>query len=122
MPTFEVYVSVKYNGREMEELGFPFRRRVETDEAQAFDTVFGASQANTDVGVTGQLAEVQVFAAKVDNLLQFGFNGSAPSIPVEAGGFIIIADADIDAGAATNVVATEANGNDVQVIGIAGGT
>lgn len=123
MPTLEIMVSLKLNGIELESMGFPFRRRLEVDEVQPFDTTFANGLTNTDPGVTGQIANIQVLVLAGTQALTARLNGQSDAgIDTNTDGFFVVMDGTIDAGATTNLVLTNASGSDAQIRGIAGGT
>lgn len=120
MPIYEIAVQVKKNGEPVS--GFPVTRRIETDESQSFEheEVTGGGFVALP---TSEMDELNLFLARVDQEVTFRFDGQTDAgIVLKSGGLILIIDADIDDGAATNATVSNVSGKTVNIKGLAGGT
>lgn len=123
MPSIEMEVTVKVNGRVREDLRTV--RRLEVDEFQEFDheeaSVCCCCTSNI---LSTHLDEVQALLVQaVDQQVTIRLDGQSDAgIVLNAGGLLAIIDCDIDAGASTNVLAINASGCTATVRGLAGGT
>ena len=120
MPSFELTVILKRNGVDLP--GFPVNRRIETDE----DASFQHEEATGGGFValpTGEMDEINFLALKTDQQITVRLDGQSDAgIILNAGGLLLIVDADIDAGASTNATISNGSGSTVNVKGVAGGT
>jgi len=121
MPTIEVEVTVKRDGRPLEYLRTV--RRIEVDEAQEF--VYEKADGGGFVTLpVGELAEIQALVFQsVDQLTTLRLDGQSDAgIVLNAGGMVVIIDCDIDAAAATNALVDNSSGSVALLRGLAGGT
>lgn len=122
MKTLEITISAKLNGVELQSLGFPVRRRLEVDEAQAFD-VTRASGGGYVALPTAEMGEIQALLVRTDRAATLRLDAQSDAgIVINAGGLVVLVDVDIDAGASTNATLDNSSGSDVQVKGLAAGT
>ena len=121
MPTVEIVVSAKVDGQYVP--GFPLTKRIECDEAQTFDyeKATGGGYAALP---TGELAEIQVLIVRpMSQQVTLRLDAQSDAgIIVNAGGFAILCDVDIDAGAATNATIDNSSSSTTSVRGVAAGT
>lgn len=120
MPTYELTIQLKRDGEVVG--GFPIHRRTEVDEAVSFDHEEATGGGFVTLP-TGELDEINFLHLRVDQQVTVRLDGQTDAgIVLNAGGALFIIDADIDAGASTNVTLSNASGSTVNVKGIAGGT
>lgn len=121
MPTIEIEVTVKRDGRPLEYLRTV--RRIELDELQEFK--YEKATGGGFVALpTSKLDEIQalVFQA-VDQQVTLRLDGQSDAgIVLNAGGMVVILDADIDASAATNATVDNSSGSTALLQGLAAGT
>jgi hypothetical protein len=118
--TIEATLILKHNGAYI--LGSPLKLRLTVDEAQEFrhEEADGGGYVALP---TSEMAEIQVLAVKPDQQVTIRLDGqSDKGIVLNAGGLLLIFDADIDAGASTNATVDNSSGSTVNLEGIAGGT
>jgi len=120
MPAYELIVQLKRDGEAVD--GYPTHRRIEVDEAATFDHEEATGGGFVTLP-TGELDEINFLALRVDRQVTVRLDGQTDAgIVLNAGGALFIIDADIDAGASTNVTLSNASGNIVNVKGFCGGT
>jgi len=106
--------------------GFPLTAERSADETQSFSyeeaddgntTTFSAIPAD-------QIAQVEVLAVKADQATTYRLDGASDAgIPLNAGGFFLIFNADIDAGAgSSNASVNNNSGSTATLLGFAAGT
>ncbi len=128
MPSLTVTVSVLQDG--VGPLpGFPLTRRVSVDEIQT-GSVEVASAGNTTTWQAlplGDLSTVTFLAVRVDRATTFRLNdGTAdattlPSIPVAAGGLLLLVDGTLRAGAGAGNARVNNNSGSTAVLRVVGG-
>jgi len=122
--SLKIVLSVEKDGVPV--AGFPFVRRLVVDELQEF----AYEQANHGDAVTfsavpaDQLGEIQVLVLRSDKLVTLRLDGQSDAgIVVNAGGLVLLVDADVDAGAgASNAKLNNNSGATATIRGLAGGT
>lgn len=120
MPTLEVTVSVKLDGVPV--AGFPVTRRREVDEAQQFAVERATGAGYVTLGAD-DLDEIQVLVLRTDQLVTVRLDGQTDAgLVLTAGGLLVLMDADIDAGVATNVLIDNDSGFVATLRGVAAGT
>ena len=123
MPTLKATVNLEMDGISIS--GYPKVRRLELDESQQFryEKVDDTDGVTFLAVPTGEIAIIQVLAIEADQQLTFRFDGQTDAgILLNAGGFILIVDATIDASATTNVRVNNNVQPTANIIGIAAGT
>ena len=104
MPSIKVVVDVEVDGVKVQ--GFPLTRRISTDEVQHFDYEEAADNDTTTFSAlpTAQIASVQALVLRaLEQPITLRLDAQTDAgIIINAGGLIVIVDATIDAGAATN--------------------
>ena len=130
MPTLTVTVSVLQDGAGPLP-GFPLTRRVSVDEIQSF-AVEQASAGNTTTWAAlplSSLDTVTFLVVRSDRAVTFRLNdGTAdattlPSIPLAAGGLLMLIDGRLRAGAGASNARTNNNSGSTAVLrGLGGGT
>lgn len=120
MPTLEITINVKEDG--VVKPGFPRTRRISADELQSFR--YEKATGGGYVAVpTNQLDEVQALIFETDQQVTVRLDGQSDAgIVLNAGGLLIIIDADIDAGSTTNVTVDNSSGSTANLEGLAYGT
>lgn len=123
MPVLEVVVSAKLDGVPFD--GFPVTRRIEVTEAQTLNI----QKANGDAGAYVELPTVDIlpvisaFILRTDAAIGLRFNAQSDAgIALNKGGLIVIIDANIASGAATNVKVNNAGAGAATLRGAVGGT
>lgn len=105
---YDITLSIKADGHEV--FGLPLKKRITVDEStglQKYDHAGGGAYVALNTSV---LDEIQLLFLKTSLAATVRLDGQTDAgIVLNAGGLILIVDADIDAGAATN--ATLSNGN-----------
>ncbi len=120
MPVYEVTVQIKKDGEPVS--GFPVTRRLETAEGQSFDheKVSGGGYVALP---TGEMDELNLFLVRADQQVTIRLDGQTDAgIVLNAGGLLLIVDADIDAGDSTNATVDNSSGSTANIKGLAGGT
>lgn len=123
MPTLKATLTLEQNGVKLQ--GFPVVHRLEVDESQSpiYEQADDGDSGTFDAVPTGQLGEVQVFYATADQQVTFRFDGQSDAgIVLNAGGFLMLFNVDMDAGATTNATINNASDSTANVKVIAGGT
>lgn len=122
MPSVEIAVTLKMDGALLS--GFPVIKRLEVDEATGrvvFEQPNGGGYAV--VASTSILSEIQVLFLQPDKQVTVRLDGQSDAgIVLNAHGLLIIVDADIDAGALTNVTTDNSSGSTALIRAFAGGT
>lgn len=128
MPTFEVAVTVKQDGIVVP--GFPILRRVEVDESQAAATELASAGNSTSwTAVQAALIDTLNFLFVMTDVAatlrlddQSDAAGRA-TIPLNAGGMLILIDTTIDSGAGSpNARVNNNSGSTAMIRSFAGGT
>ena len=118
--SYELTISLKRDGENVS--GFPVTRRAEVDETVAFEHEEATGGGFVSIP-TGELDEINVLLVRVDQQVTIRLDGQTDAgIVLNAGGMLFILDADIDAGASTNVTLSNGSGSTVNIRGLAGGT
>jgi hypothetical protein len=123
MPVFEITLSIKRDNVEV--FGAPLRRRLEVDEAigpMEYEQATGGGYVV--VPGTSALDEINVLILRaVDYALTVRLDAQSDAgIVLNAGGVLVIFDADIDAGASLNVKVDNSSGSTASAKVLAGGT
>ena len=104
MPSIKIVVDVEIDGVKIP--GYPLTRRISTDEVQHFDFEEAADNDSTTYSAlpTAQIASVQALVLRpLEQPITLRLDAQTDAgIIINAGGLIVIVDATIDAGAATN--------------------
>lgn len=119
MPTLEVTLTVKIDGEDAPETPITFRKAVDGTET------FDLSQASTGTYVArGGIADLSMLLLRtLDQTVTVRLdNQSDAGIILNAGGFVLVVNGDIDAGVATNLKINNNSGSATQLQGILGGT
>ena len=101
MPALKVTVTVEQDGVALP--GFPFVRRIQTSDVQAFaytqdDTGVDAEdvQLYTTLPVIGEISPVRLLVLRTDAVAGVRFAGQTDAgVDLEAGGLVILVDCDI---------------------------
>ena len=104
MPSVKFTVNVEVDGVTVE--GFPFIRRISTDEIQHFNYEEAADNDSTTYSTLpiDLIASVQALVLRpLEQPITLRLDGQTDAgLIINEGGFIVIIDATIDAGASTN--------------------
>lgn len=121
MPNVKIRIEVEVDGQAL--AGFPVTRRIEVDEAQAFDYE-KASGAGYAALPADQLDTIQALILRSDQAITLRLNNQSDAgVLLNAGGLVIVLDATIAAGAgAMNAKLENTSGSTAGINGIAGGT
>lgn len=102
MPSVKVTVNIERDGVAI--AGYPVVKRIETDEYALLSTDKTDDGDGTTFTQLSSLGSVQFAAVASDQQVTVRFDGQTDAgILLNAGGLILIMDAVIDAGAATNI-------------------
>jgi hypothetical protein len=105
VPVFEIEISIKQDGAPLPR--FPLIRRIQTVEGQTIATSkAGGDGAGIYVVVPGAdaIPALQGFVLSSDSAVNLRLNGqSNGSVPLNAGGIMILIDGNLAAGATTNL-------------------
>ena len=117
MPEIRVTVQVEQDGQAVP--GFPLVQRLTTEQVVTFAPYIKALGTFTSLPIESVLT-VQALIVRTDVAATVRLDGQTDAgIPLQAGGLLLILNADIDAGAATN--ATISTAADATVRGLAAG-
>jgi len=120
MPTLRISVQLDLDGQPLP--GTPLVRRLELDEAQTFD-VEQATGGGFVAIQAAAIASIQALLLRADRQVTVRLDGQTDAgLVLNAGGLVLIFDATIDAGAATNVTVDNASGSTAVLRGVAAGT
>src|ERR1043166_424563 len=123
MPVFEITLSIKRDNVEV--FGAPLRRRLEVDEAIG-PMEYEQAPGGGYVVVPGPSALDEInglIMRAVDYALTVRLDAQSDAgIVLNAGGVLVIFDADIDAGASLNVKVDNSSGSTASAKVLAGGT
>ncbi len=123
MPTLKATINLELDGVSLS--GYPLVRRLELDESQQFRyEKVDDGDGTTFIAVpTAQIASIQALAIQSDQQVTVRFDGQTDAgILLNAGGFILVMDATIDASAATNATINNNLQPTANIQGIAAGT
>lgn len=121
MPVFELTLSLKQNGVEV--FGTPIRRRLEVDESTGVVEYEKATGGGYAALPTSIMDELNLLVVRTDKAVTLRLDGQSDAgLALQAGGLVIIVDADIDAGATTNVTVDNSSGDTALIKVLAGGT
>ena len=118
--TIEIVCEIKQDGVPVP--GSPFIRRVTLDEVQgfAYEIASGAGYATLPVTASDTL---RLLVVSPTYATSFRLNGqSSASVDLNAGGLLILVDANLTAGASTNATASNSSGSTAVLTGYGGGT
>lgn len=116
----EINITIKRDGKLL--AGYPLYRRVQVDEIQAFSTeqVSGGGYIALP---TSLLDTLQALVLSPSRQVSVRFNNQSDAgVLVNAGGLLILLDATVASGAATNATISNASGATALLEGFAGGT
>jgi len=124
--SLELTVSLKQNGQELTNLGFPLNKRITVDEVQSFGPTEEADDTNdttfSQIPVD-EVASVKAFVYQaIDQALGVRIEGGEATnvaIRLDAGGILIAFGATITA---TNITVNNNSGSTAKQRGLAGGT
>lgn len=103
--------------------GFPLIRRKSTDEVQGPQKFERADGGGFVALPSAEMAELQVLLVKANEQVTLRLDGQSDAgIVINAGGFVLLFDVDIDDGASTNATLDNQSGSTATVELIAGGT
>ena len=120
MPTLEIIINVKEDG--VVKPGFPRVRRISLDEIQTFRVESATGGGFVTLPITS-IDEIQALILQSDQQVTVRLDGQSDAgLVLNAGGLLIILDADIDASAATNVLVSNASGATANLEGLGAGT
>lgn len=123
MPIYKAKLEIERDGTLLP--GFPMVRRLEVDERQEGDV---EEADDADSGVfnalpTSSLSTVQFLFLTSDQQVTIRLDGQSDAgIVLNAGGFLLISNATIDAGASTNATINNTTGSTANIKLISGGT
>lgn len=117
----ELNITLKQDGKMVS--GFPLYRRLVVDELQQFQTE-QPSSVGTFVALPATLIDVaQALILTPNQSVTVRLNGqSNAGVTLLAGGLLLILDASLTAGAATNVTVDNSTGVTATLTGLVGGT
>jgi hypothetical protein len=122
VPVVEIELSVKLNGQLLP--SFPFRKRIQCNEAQ---TIATTKAGGDTVGVYvvlpggGVVPAAQAFMVGSDQAVNLRVN-NAGVIPLNAGGMLILIDGNVNAGAALNLQINNVGTNPANLTGFVAGS
>lgn len=119
MPTIEVTVIVKVDG--VDAPNTPITSRLAVAGDQGFDSSHASTGAYAQVG---SIADVgMVLLRTLDQVVTVRLDAQSDAgLVLNAGGFLLAFNCDIDAGATTNIKVNNNSGSATQLQGIIGGT
>lgn len=123
MPTFKLTLHLEKDGVLLPE--FPVVRRLEVDESQSarYEQADDADSGTFDAMPTAQMSEVQMAYITGDQQTTIRVDGQSDAgIVLNSGGLLLIFNADIDAGASTNLTINNASNSTANMTLISGGT
>jgi len=118
MPTLEATLLLKLDGVDVPNT--PLVTRLTVNETETFDVT--RSSTGTYVAIGG-LPTIQVLLFRpLDEAVVLRLDGQTDAgIPLAAGGWVFVFNADIDAGVASNLKLNNNSGAPTQVVGVLGG-
>jgi len=122
--TLKVTVNIERNGQAIP--GFPLVKRLTVDEIQQaapYEKADDGDGTTFSTLPTTQMAELNFLFITADQKLTFRLDGQSDAgIVLNATGFILLCNTDIDAGASTNAKVNNNTGSTATVTLIGGGT
>lgn len=122
MPTLEIEVTLRLNGKLLD--GFPLIHRRTVNEFQLLQVI----KANDGVGVyatiptLNALSEIDALLLSPDTAMGILFNGnSGTGFTIQPGGMVLLFDVVVNSGASTNVKVNNNSGGNLNVTGFAAG-
>lgn len=121
MPSnIELTLTMKRDGKLI--AGFPMYRRLQVDEAQAFNVEQASGGGYVTLPITS-IDTLQMLLLNPSRQVTVRLNGqSAQGLIINAGGLLLFVDATVTAGASVNATIDNASGNTAVLEGLAGGT
>jgi hypothetical protein len=123
MPAIKVTVLIEKDGQPLQ--GYPYVRKVNTDELQVFDPYLKAIDPNNTTFTTLPLLApvVSALLVRADQVVTLRLNGQASAgVVLNPGGLLLILDGVLNAGAATNATINNFSPAIANVRGFGAGT
>lgn len=117
VPNIKVTIDVELDGKRIS--GYPFSRRIEITEQQAFEYLEVTGGGYVSIP-SSALATLSTLVLKTDKALTLRLqNQSDAGLVINAGGIIALVDVALTSGASTNATLSNASGSDATIEGIA---
>ena len=123
MPVLRLTVNLEMDGEIVP--GYPKIKRISVDESQSFrmEKADDGDATTFTALPTAQLGEVQALIVEADQQITHRLDGQTDAgVVMNAGGILIIFNADLDASATTNITSNNNTGSTANIKGIVGGT